>query len=241
MTNPNGPYPGRQIFVGLTQDGNPALAYFVSGRSPGSRERKATRWENTIIIGPLGDVAYDSLKHYTALQNDTATGMLALTNGIQTQAIFETYKLLYNVGSEPDTAYLKLLMEGAAFEPDALNTPRIAAVLTGPEGNMGTVQMVSVIERDAEAFTARVEPEAGVFTGVSTYAGDLENPLPFDTGSPLPRLKVEGKTAAEIAEYVYGISEATSNGEDIRVCAIGGVYSKEKNDWDLAIINRHTD
>ena len=39
--NPNGPYPGRQLFIGMTMSGNPAVVYLVTGRSPASRERKA--------------------------------------------------------------------------------------------------------------------------------------------------------------------------------------------------------
>ncbi|MEE8419439.1 MAG: IMP cyclohydrolase [Dehalococcoidales bacterium] len=239
MANPNGPYPGRQLFVGLTAAGNPALAYFVSGRSPASRERKATRRENAIIMGPLGDAPYDPLRHYTAVAYDEASGILVVTNGIQTQAILETYKLLYNVESEPDPAYLKMIMEGAAYEPDSLHTPRIAAVITGRKEQPDCVQIVSVITDSGVALARQVETRNGMLTGVSTYNGDMETPQPFDIAAELPELPVEGKTAAELADYLYGISEATNNGEDIRVCAIGGVLDKENHTWDLSIVNRH--
>ena len=99
MPNPNGPYPGRQLFVGLTTDGRQALAYLVTGRSAQSRERKATLRDNTIIIGPLGNVPYDPLRHYTAVKWDDASGVVAVSNGIQTEAIYETYRLLHNVGT----------------------------------------------------------------------------------------------------------------------------------------------
>ncbi|MCJ7605202.1 MAG: IMP cyclohydrolase, partial [Dehalococcoidales bacterium] len=54
MKNPNGPYPGRQIFLGRTPAGNPAFAYLVTGRSPASRERRATPAGNGIIMGAIG-------------------------------------------------------------------------------------------------------------------------------------------------------------------------------------------
>ena len=47
MNNPNGPYPGRQLFLGTTVDGRRAFAYLVTGRSPASPERKATVRENS--------------------------------------------------------------------------------------------------------------------------------------------------------------------------------------------------
>ena len=237
MNNPNGPYPGRQLFIGLTTDGNQAFAYLVTGRSPQSRERIATRRDNTVIMGPLGDVPYDPLRHYTAVEYDTASAILAVSNGIQTQAIFETYKLLYNVDTPPTAAYLKLIMEGAAFEPDFLHTPRIGAVITRRPEQPGWMLFVSAITDSGVALATGVEAENGVLTGVATYSGDLENPQPFDTGAALPRLTVSVRTAAELADYVYGISEATNNDQDIRVCAVGGVL--KDNNWELALINAH--
>jgi IMP cyclohydrolase len=99
LNNPNGPYPGRQIFVGLTPDSRPCFAYLVTGRSPESRERKAVANANTIYMGPLGEVAYDPLRHYSAVKYDAKTGILAVSNGIQTEAVYELYKLLFNVGT----------------------------------------------------------------------------------------------------------------------------------------------
>jgi IMP cyclohydrolase len=41
MMNPNGPYPGRQLFIGMTMNGNPAVVYLVTGRSrPAGKERQ---------------------------------------------------------------------------------------------------------------------------------------------------------------------------------------------------------
>jgi len=237
MNNPNGPYPGRQLFVGLTADNNPCFAYLVTGRSPQSRERLATQVENKVIMGPLGDVPYDPLRHYTAVEYDKNSGILVVSNGIQTEAILETYKLLYNVDSTPAADYLKMLMQGAMAEPDSIHTPRVAAVITGKPEEAGLVQVVGIVTYEAGAKTWLVRQEKGVLAGVSTYAGDMESTPPFNIDGELPKLSVEGKTAAELAEYLYGISHATNNSEDIRVCAIGGVL-KNKN-WGLAIINAH--
>ena len=93
MNNPIGPYPGRQIFLGKTIKGDPCFAYLITGRSPESRQRKAVRVDDVIRIGPLGDQAYDPLRHYNAVKFDRGSGVLSVSNGIQTDAGFEMYKL----------------------------------------------------------------------------------------------------------------------------------------------------
>ncbi len=240
MKNPNGPYPGRQIFTGMTVDGNPCIAYLVTGRSPQSRERRAVEKDNTVIMGPIGDEKYDPLRHYTALKYNNDSGILVVSNGIQTEAIYETYKLLYNTDSPPDGDYLEKIMDGAGFEPDSLSTPRIAAVISYQAGDTSPVYLVSIVISGLPARAFRVSPEKGVMAGVSTYRGDLEDPEAFDITAGLSRWEHQVKTAGEIAESLYELSQATYNGDDIRVSAIGGLYSKEKNSWTLAIVNAHS-
>ena len=123
MKNPNGPYPGRQLFVGLTSEKKPCFAYLITGRSPASRERIATQVENSIRIGPVGTVQYDPLRHYSAVKYDSVSGILTVSNGIQTEAIFETYKLLHNTGNHPGQEYLEKIKtarkhhEASAYHP----------------------------------------------------------------------------------------------------------------------------
>jgi IMP cyclohydrolase len=237
MKNPNGSYPGRQLFLGLTKDEKPAFAYLVTGRSPQSRERKATAKENSIIVGPIGSQPYDWLKHYTAVKYDNAVGLVAVSNGIQTEAIFEMYRLLYNVKSTPTVSYLKKIMEGANSEPDSLKTPRIAGVIASRGVNNKPVFIVSIKTAGKPAFTRSLKPKPGILTGVSTYQGNMENPVPFNTEKGLAELKLNASAPQEIADFVYEISAASYHGDDIRVCAVGGVRSG--NTWKIAFINRH--
>ena len=65
----------------------------------------------------------------------------------------------------------------------------------------------------------QVKPEPGTMTGISTYRGELENPEAFDQDSALPVLEIEGETPEDIAEHIYSISEASNQGDDIRVSA----------------------
>ena len=239
MNNPNGPYPGRQLFLGLTANERPAFAYLVTGRSPQSRERKATPADNSIIMGPIGNERYDWLRHYTAIKHDSDTGLVVVSNGIQTEAIFETYKLLFHAGSPPSQGYLKKIMDGARSEPDSLNTPRIAGVIANTSNKKKPVYIISIKTRGKPAATYRPEPKPGTLTGVATYSGNMENPKPFDIKGGLPEVKFDAKTPEALAEFTYEISAATNQGEDIRVCAVGGVRSEDNRTWKLAIINRH--
>ena len=235
MKNPIGPYPGRQLFTGLTADGNPCFAYLVTGRSPESRERKAIQIGGKIAVGPVSASEYDPLRHYTAVQYDKASGVLSVTNGIQTEAIFEAYRLLFNVKTAPTKDILERLMEGAAAEPDSLHTPRIGAILTSHDANHVSYVSIKRHDRPAQAFEVRMQK--GSLTGISTYNGALENPGPFDPASGLPTINLQPTTAQEIARFLFDISAASNKGQDIRVCALGGVLTS--SGWQLSLVNAH--
>jgi IMP cyclohydrolase len=236
MKNPIGPYPGRQLFVGLTPEGNPCFAYLVTGRSPESRTRKATMAGNKVIIGPLGTAEYDPLRHYTAVQFENTSGIVAISNGIQTEAIFETYRLLYNVNSPPAKDYLEKIMEGAMAEPDSLHTPRIGSIITGTQ-ETGPVSYVSIKRHDRPAAAFQVRAERGILTSISVYNGALENPESYDPIPGLPKLEIKATSPDDLARYLFEISAASNKGQDIRVCTVGGVRSDKK--WTLVIVNAY--
>ncbi len=235
--NPNRPYPGRQLFIGMTMNGSPAIAYLVTGRSPASRERKASPLNNGIIIGPLGNQPYDPLRHYTGVKYDNLSGIIAVSNGIQTEAIFETYKLLFNTSYYPTKDFMEKLLDGAQAEPDSLHTPRIAAVVTNGNDNK-PVYIIGIKRHDMPAKAFLIEPKSGTLTGVSTYKGSLENPESFNPSAGLATIEFKGKTAIELAEHLFEVSKAVYNGDDIRVCAVGGILSEDKRTWQVAMRNR---
>lgn len=239
MKNPNGPYPGRQIFLGRTPNGNPAFAYLVTGRSPASRERKATPRGDAIIMGPIGGEAYDWLRHYTAIKWDNATGLLAVTNGIQTEAVYETYRLLYHCGTRPTRGYFRKVMDGANYEPDSLSTPRIAALVTGTPGKPEPAYLMCIKEAGAAAYTWELTFDPGALACVATYAGDMANPTPFAADDGPSSLICDTGSPEELAKVIYDISAAENNGDDIRVCTVAGVRRDDGLTWDLAHINRH--
>ena len=235
--NPNGPYPGRQLFLGMTMSGSPAVAYLVTGRSPASRERKATPLENGIIIGAIGNQPYDPLRHYTAVKYDNVSGTIAVSNGIQTEAIFETYKLLFNTNSLATGDYLEKILDGAQAEPDSLHTPRIAGVIT-QNSNNEMVFIIGIKRNDMPAQAFRLEATPGALIGISTYNGSLENPEAFNPNAGLAKIDFNGKTAIELAEHLFEISKSAYNGDDIRVCAVGAIRSEDGHSWQAAMRNR---
>ena len=238
VSNPNGPYPGRQLFLGLLADGRPSLAYLVTGRNPQSRERRAVPVENGIRIGPIGQQRYDPLRHYTGVIFDNLTGLAVVSNGIQTEAIFETYRLLLNTNSVPARGYIKKILDGAGAEPDSYHTPRIAGAVISRGADTMPVYIIGIKTDGSSASTFQIRPEPGIMLGVSTYKGDLNNPAPFDPTSGLARLEFSGNTALALAEHLFDISHAAYQGQDIRVCAIGGVCSRDGG-WSFHIKNQH--
>jgi IMP cyclohydrolase len=238
MNNPNAPYPGRQLFLGLTGDDQPFFAYLITGRSPESRERKAVLVGDTIRIGPLGDQAYDPLRHYSAVKYDNSSGIAAVSNGIQTEAIFETYKLLYNTVSSPSADFMQKILEGAGAEPDSYHTPRIAGLISNPVEKYGkTVFILGVKAFNVPARAIAVSPKAGKMIGVSTYRGSLDNPEARDPAAVFPEIEFKGGTAEDLAAFLFDISAAAYKGNDIRVCAVGGMRSQ--HGWSFCIKNVH--
>jgi IMP cyclohydrolase len=237
LINPNGPYPGRQLFVGLTPDDRPGFAYLVTGRSPESRERKAILKDNSVYMGPVGNAPYDDLRHYTAVKWDNTSTLLVVTNGIQTEAIYETYRLLHNVKSDCDKMYLETLMDGANSEPDSLNTPRISGLIAPNDDKTAWSYMVCLKAANKPARATEIKAKLGVFSGVATYSGDMENPKPRDPMAVLATLDLEVKTADAIAAALFDASAGENKGNDIRVCTVAGVLKDGK--WDIAVKNVH--
>jgi len=238
--NPNGPYPGRQLFIGKTAAGKPCLAYLVTGRSPASRERKATPLNNGIIIGPIGNVPYDPLRHYPGVKYDGQSGVIAVSNGIQTDAIFEAYKLTFNTQGTPTIEYMETLLEGANAEPDSYHTPRIAGVVTSTtDGKPVSIVGIKKFGTRAKAFQFEAAP--GVLKGVSTYKGSMEKPEAYDPASGTAEIKFPGNTAQELADAVFEMSSASYEGDDIRVCAVGAILGDDNRTWQIAVRNREAD
>ncbi len=176
----NNTYPGRGIVLGLTPDGKKAaLAYFIMGRSAGSRSRAFVKKGNDLGIHMLdgGKIADTSLILYTPLK--TLDEITVVTNGDQTDTICDALK-------EGRTFEDALLTR--TFEPDPPHfTPRIS----GMQRFDGTYfYKLSILKAgDAEGKTTQrqtfdYEPLAGAGHFISTYQTDGAV-LPSFSGEPV--------------------------------------------------------
>jgi IMP cyclohydrolase len=190
--------------------------------------------ENAIRIGPLGDTPYDPLRHYTGVKYDNASGVAAVSNGIQSEAIYETYKLLFNVGTAATKDFMEKIMEGADAEPDSLHTPRIAGAVIVNQDE--PIFIVGIKTNLGPAAAYQIAPVAGKMGGVATYQGEMENPEATNPKDALTDLECDAANPHDLAKYLYDLSAASYKGEDIRVCAVGAIYS---GSWEIAVINRH--
>ena len=174
------PYPGRGILLGLTPDGTrAALAYFIMGRSAGSRSRAFAKDGDNLAIRMLDDgkIADTSLIFYTPLR--TLAHAVVVTNGDQT----DTICAFLTEGKTFEDALMT-----RTFEPDAPHfTPRISGML---EFSGSFSYKLSILKAGDAAGTATLrqtfayEPLAGTGHLIHTYAGDGKT-LPSFSGEPV--------------------------------------------------------
>lgn len=174
------PYPGRGIVLGLTPDGKrAALAYFIMGRSAGSRSRAFVKDKDDLAIRMLdgGKIADTSLILYTPLC--TLEKSVVVTNGDQTDTICSALQS----GQTFEDA-----LRTRTFEPDAPHfTPRISGMLVfGRDFSY----MLSILKAgDAEGKTTlrqtfETEPLTGTGHFIHTYQTDGAV-LPSFSGEPV--------------------------------------------------------
>lgn len=174
------PYPGRGIVLGLTPDGKKAaLAYFIMGRSAGSRSRAFVKNGDDIGIHMLdgGKIADTSLILYAPLR--TLSGATVVTNGDQTDTVCAAL-----ARGETFEAALKT----RTFEPDGPHfTPRISGMLTFADGFSYKLSILKAGD-DAGKTTLRqtfdYEPLAGTGHFIHTYQTDGAV-LPSFSGEPV--------------------------------------------------------
>ena len=173
-------YPGRGIVLGLSADGNRALAaYFIMGRSANSRNRIFTVKNGEVFTEPFdtSKVVDPSLIIYAALRQ--FENKLIVTNGNQTDTVYESLQ----AGKSFSEA-----LESRCFEPDGPNfTPRISGMLTldpeKPRYEMSILKSVDELGSDCARYTFSypAKPDLGHF--IHTYVHD-GNPIPTFQGEP---------------------------------------------------------
>lgn len=177
----NNPYPGRGIVLGLTPNGLKAvLAYFIMGRSAGSRSRAFVKKGNDLGIHMLdgGRIADTSLILYTPFR--TLPNITVVTNGDQTDTICDAL----NAGNTFEDALLT-----RTFEPDAPHfTPRISGMQRFEKEYAYKLSILKAGDAEGKSTlrqTFDYEPVPGVAHFISTYQTD-GSVLPSFSGEPVP-------------------------------------------------------
>lgn len=191
------PYVGRGIVTGTSENGRyAAVAYFIMGRSANSRNRVFTLKDGTLFTEPHdpAKVKDPSLIIYAALR--THENKLIVTNGDQTDTIYEFVK---------NGKTFKEALETRAFEPDAPNfTPRISSMLTFADGSfsyeMSILKSIDAEGSDCARLTFSYPSKKGLGHFIHTYVTDGD-PIPTFQGEP-ERVAITG-TMEEFTDLVW--------------------------------------
>ena len=130
-------------------------------------------------------------------------------------------------------------MDGANYEPDSLETPRISGVITNVTGAADPVYLLSIKIARKPAYVWRVKPAPGEFYGVSTYHGDIDHPGAYEAEKGPSTIMVMAAKPKELADTLYELTKAEYKGDDIRVSSVAGVRDDDNITWKLDHVNRH--
>lgn len=223
-------YPGRGIIIGKSSDSkNAIVAYWIMGRSKGSRNRifqedsgiiKTVPFDKSLIAGD------PSLIIYTALR--TVGNNLIVTNGDQTDTIAN--------GILKGLDFNRSLLS-RKYEHDAPNyTPRISSITTIENGVMK--YELSILKTDDGnsdcvcRFNYSYEnPPPGVGRLITTYLHDGA-PLPSYCGEPVT-VELSG-TIDEFTNNLWGVLDC-----DNKVALFVRYTNIKTNEHETKIINKN--
>lgn len=161
-------YPGRGVLCARTRAGTVLGGYFLTGRSPASRDRAMRFIDDDLVVGPLTPSQHDPLRHYAAA---VATDeWLVLGNGEQVSLVAERLR----GGASPTDA-----LSGLQYEPDPpIRTSRITALISRDGGStsvFGAARPSRAARLTSNVMTLAVQDlEPGEAVLLTTYTSDGE-------------------------------------------------------------------
>lgn len=162
------PYPGRGVLCARTRASTVLGGYFLTGRSPASRDRALRFTDDDLVVGPLAPGEHDPLRHYAAA---TATDeWLVLGNGDQVSQVAERLR----AGACATDA-----LSGLQYEPDPpIRTSRITALISRDGGStavFGAARPSDAARLTSTVMTLAVQNlEPGEAVLLTTYTSDGE-------------------------------------------------------------------
>lgn len=244
-------YLGRIVGVGLSENGNPALIYAVTGRSSDSKKRVGNIIDDGFLkrvhINPLDKATaeqkkkahiffYDAIWTIPDIANGKPYGVVG--NGVHTNTIANR-----SCASPFKPNSLIDALEYFGHEPDSLRTPRIAGELTIPYklnkgANIKYIKGTLGIITEYNTGTFRLEDvlSPGKFVTLSTYSGENDDkpaaPI-FDLCDEIiEKLSLSGTDAKDLAGSFYNKLD-----EKYRVISAAAIW--DEKEWNLAVKNLH--
>ena len=163
-------------------------AYFLTGRSAASRQRRFLQRAGSLLVAPTEPGAeHDELRHYECALEITGTGQIVVGNGDHVSQIAHALR----IGATPREAIAPL-----EPEPDPpLNTPRIAAIIDDDHSSIVTIrQRAGRTERLVEPVV--LEPAECLV--LHTYSGSVDQPV----GSA-PQLRFQTHFSEPVAQLLW--------------------------------------
>ncbi|MCD9875997.1 IMP cyclohydrolase [Streptomyces guryensis] len=188
------PYPGRGVLCARTRSGAVLGGYFLTGRSPASRDRALRLIDGDLVVGPLNPGEHDPLRHYAAA---TATNdWLVLGNGEHVSRAAERLR----AGASPTEA-----LSGFEYEPDPpIRTSRLTALISRDGGRttvFGAARPSRAARLTSNVMTLAVrDPRPGEAVLLTTYDSDGEQ---VSVAAPFTEFTVDAGNGTDLLDEIW--------------------------------------
>lgn len=186
-------YPGRGILVARTADDGLCIVYFMTGRSPASRDRALVRDDGSLYARARSAADHDPLRHYRAVA--VGPRWCVVGNGDQVDVITSNLQSM-----SPTDA-----VQGIDYEPDPpLRTPRISVVAPRAPGPLVlAASRASVLDPAATYITCLTISDLTVGCGVLMTTYQSRGTEVVDTSQPPAEVSIDTATADGLLADVW--------------------------------------
>lgn len=188
------PYPGRGVLSARTRSGAVLGGYFLTGRSPASRDRALRLVDDDLVVGPLTPGEHDPLRHYAAAT--TTSDWLVLGNGEHVSRAAERLR----AGAAPTEA-----LSGFEYEPDPpIRTSRLTALISRDGGRttvFGAARPSRAARPTSNVMTLAVQDlQPGEAVLLTTYESDGEQ---VSVAGPFTEVTVNARNGPDLLDEIW--------------------------------------
>ncbi|GAA3815063.1 IMP cyclohydrolase [Streptomyces phyllanthi] len=188
------PYPGRGVLCARTLSGEVVGGYFLTGRSPASRDRAVRIDGDELVVAPATVTEHDPLRHYVAAE--ATEDWLVFGNGEQVSTV--TGRLRRGVCAAE-------ALDDLEYEPDPpILTSRVTALLSRDGGRtavLGAARPSSGARTSTNIMTLTVRDlEPGDAVLLTTYQSDGQN---VSVAVPFTEASTGAEDAGQLLEEIW--------------------------------------